>query len=82
MVLAQNVAGVSADDRRRLDVVGEMRLGEMVNKIQKVDVEESGNAVVVPKAFMGTVSLSHLFLFLGLRKEEPTQECLFADSMM
>ncbi|KAL8777472.1 MAG: hypothetical protein Q9194_002538 [Teloschistes cf. exilis] len=71
MVLAQNVAGVSADDRRRLDVVGEMRLGEMVNKIQKVDVEESGNAVVVPKAFMGTVDGSiYLFALIAPSKQD------------
>lgn len=61
MVLTQNLAGVNADDRRRLGVVAEMRLGEMVNKIQKVEVEGSGNAVVVPKAFMGTVSLNFPF---------------------
>ena len=56
MVLSQNTAGVTADDRKRLDVVGEIRLGEMVNQIRKVEVEESPNAVVVPRAFMGTVS--------------------------
>ncbi|KAL8703023.1 MAG: hypothetical protein Q9201_003799 [Fulgogasparrea decipioides] len=71
MVLKQNVAGVSADDRRRLEVVGEIRLGEMVNKIQRVEVEESANAVVVPRAFMGTVDGSiYLFALIAPSKQD------------
>ncbi|KAL8666277.1 MAG: hypothetical protein Q9202_001546 [Teloschistes flavicans] len=71
MVLTQNLAGVNADDRRRLGVVAEMRLGEMVNKIQKVEVEGSGNAVVVPKAFMGTVDGSiYLFALIAPSKQD------------
>ena len=61
IVLTQNVAGMSEDDRRRLEVTGEFRLGEMVNKIQVVDVDASPNAVVIPKAFLGTVSSYLLF---------------------
>ncbi|KAL8690777.1 MAG: hypothetical protein Q9218_003851 [Villophora microphyllina] len=71
MVLKQNVAGVNADDRRRLQVESEMRLGEMVNKIQRVEVEESGNAVVVPKAFLGTVDGSiYLFALITPSKQD------------
>ena len=57
MVLKQNVAGLTADDKRRLEVESEIRLGEMVNRIRsfEVDVDPKNPAPVVPKAFMGTV---------------------------
>ena len=55
LVLRQNTAGVTADDRRRLEVVSEMRLGEMVNRLRPVSVEATAGAPVVPKAFMATV---------------------------
>ncbi|KAL8941240.1 MAG: hypothetical protein Q9216_002373 [Gyalolechia sp. 2 TL-2023] len=71
MVLRQNVAGVTADDKRRLEIVGEIRLGEMVNRIRRVEVEESPNAVVVPKAFMGTVDGSiYLFAVINSSKQD------------
>ncbi|KAL8712947.1 MAG: hypothetical protein Q9220_002805 [cf. Caloplaca sp. 1 TL-2023] len=69
MVLNQDMAGVTDDDRRRLRVVGEIRLGEMVNKIQRVEVEESGNALVSPRAFMGTVDGS-IYLFALIRQNK------------
>lgn len=64
MVLRQNVAGVTADDRLRLEVESEMRLGEMVNRIRsfEVEVDAKNPAPVVPKAFMGTVEGS-IYLF-------------------
>ena len=55
IVLKQNTAGVTADDRRRLESVSEIRLGQMVNRIREVNVEASSGAPVVPKAFMATV---------------------------
>lgn len=55
MVLKQNTVGVTADDKRRLEVVSEIRLGEMVNRIRSVNVDASASAPVVPKAFMATV---------------------------
>ena len=57
MVLKQNVAGLTADDKRRLEVESEIRLGEMVNRIRsfEVDTDPKNPAPVVPKAFMGTV---------------------------
>lgn len=55
MVLRQNVGGITPDDKRILHTISEIRLGEMVNKIQRVEVEESGSAVVLPRAFVGTV---------------------------
>ena len=55
MVLHQNTSGVTSEDRRRLEVTSEMRLGEMVNRIRSFEVPTSANATVVPKAFLGTV---------------------------
>lgn len=65
MVLHQNVGGVTSDDRRRLEVTSELRLGEMVNRIRSFEVSETDTrtpAPVVPKAFMGTVEGS-IYLF-------------------
>ncbi|KAI4286860.1 MAG: hypothetical protein L6R35_003890, partial [Caloplaca aegaea] len=71
MVLKQNVAGVTADDRRRLEIVSEIQLGEMVNRIRTVEVEQSGTAVVVPKAFMATVDGSvYLFALIMPAKQD------------
>lgn len=56
LVLHQNTSGVTADDRRRLEVTSEIRLGEMVNRIRSFEVPASKNATVVPRAFLGTVS--------------------------
>ena len=65
MVLHQNIGGVTSDDRRRLEVTSEMRLGEMVNRIRSFEVGETDSrnpAPVTPKAFMGTVEGS-IYLF-------------------
>jgi DNA damage-binding protein 1 len=56
-VLRRNVAGVTSEDRQRMEVTSEMNLGEMVNRIRKIDVETSPRAIVVPRAFLATVSL-------------------------
>lgn len=44
------------DDSKRLRLVGELNLGEMVNRIRPVEVVKQLGAAVVPKAFLGTVS--------------------------
>ena len=65
MVLHQNIGGVTDDDRRRLEVTSEMRLGEMVNRIRSFEISETDSrtpAPVTPKAFMGTVEGS-IYLF-------------------
>lgn len=65
IVLHQNIGGVTSDDRRRLEVTSEMRLGEMVNRIRSFEISETDTrtpAPVVPKAFMGTVEGS-IYLF-------------------
>jgi DNA damage-binding protein 1 len=59
MVLRQNVNGVTPDDQRRLEATSEIRLSEMVNRIRAINVEVSSDALVVPRAFMATVSSPH-----------------------
>jgi DNA damage-binding protein 1 len=56
MILRRNPAGVTLEDRRRMEMTSEMNLGEMVNKIRKISVATSPNALIIPKAFLGTVS--------------------------
>jgi DNA damage-binding protein 1 len=56
LVLFCDEKGVTEDDRRRLNVSCEMLLGEMVNRIRRIDVQTQVDAVVIPRAFMGTVS--------------------------
>jgi DNA damage-binding protein 1 len=55
MVLRRNPGAVLLEDKRRLEMTSEINLGEMVNKIRKISVETSPNAMIIPKAFLGTV---------------------------
>jgi DNA damage-binding protein 1 len=65
VVLERNPDGLYEDDRRRLRVVSEMHLGEMVNRIRPISVQPTSNAVVIPKAFLATVEGSlHLFCLI------------------
>jgi DNA damage-binding protein 1 len=57
MVLYRDPKGVTDDDKRRLNVSSEMLLGEMVNRIRRIDVLTTPDAAVVPRAFVGTVGL-------------------------
>jgi DNA damage-binding protein 1 len=54
LVLRKNATGVTAEDRRRLETTGEYHLGELVNRIQRVEVEASPDAPVIPRAFLAT----------------------------
>ncbi len=56
VVLYRDPNGVTDDDKRRLNVSSEMLLGEMVNRIRRIDVHTAPDSAVVPRAFMGTVS--------------------------
>ncbi|MCJ1356309.1 MAG: hypothetical protein MMC33_006304 [Icmadophila ericetorum] len=69
MVLHRNVHGVTADDRRRLEITSEILLGEMVNRIRPINVPNSSNAIVIPKAFMGTVDGS-IYLFALIQQDK------------
>lgn len=73
MVLNPNKDGVTDEDKKRMEVTSEMNLGEMVNKIRTVAVDTSENAVVTPRAFLGTVSQPEqqrvFFLMCWLRRD-------------
>ncbi|KAH8678775.1 binding protein [Tricladium varicosporioides] len=62
IVLRRNSEGLTLEDKKMLDVTSEINLGEMVNKIQPIDVEPSPGAMVVPKAFLATTEGS-IYLF-------------------
>lgn len=49
------------DERRSLQVIGSMNLGEMVNKIHRLSLNVTSEAIVMPKAFLATVRLISLF---------------------
>ena len=55
IVLRYNRQGLTDEQKQRMDMTSEISLGEMVNRIRKISVEASPNAVMVPKAFLGTV---------------------------
>lgn len=55
-VLRRNPDGPTMEDQRRMEMTSELHLGEMVNCVRKVAVETSPNAMIIPKAFIGTVS--------------------------
>ncbi|KAK0636717.1 mono-functional DNA-alkylating methyl methanesulfonate N-term-domain-containing protein [Bombardia bombarda] len=55
MVLRRNLEGVTEEDKRQLEMTSEINLGEQVNRIRKISVETSPSAIVIPRAFLGTV---------------------------
>ena len=55
IVLRRNVNGVTDDDKRRLEVTSEISLGEMVNRIRPVNIQQLASVAVTPRAFLGTV---------------------------
>ncbi|KAL4946814.1 hypothetical protein BDV06DRAFT_704 [Aspergillus oleicola] len=65
IVLRRNRSGVEEEDRRRLEVTGEISLGEMVNRIRPVNIQQLPSAAVVPRAFLGTVEGS-IYLFASI----------------
>ncbi|KFY68099.1 hypothetical protein V497_00039 [Pseudogymnoascus sp. VKM F-4516 (FW-969)] len=62
IVLRRNEAGVTLEDRKKMEVTGEFHLGEQVNRIRKIRVDASEDATVVPRAFLATAEGS-LFLY-------------------
>jgi DNA damage-binding protein 1 len=60
----RNPEGVTNDDKKRLQTTSEILLGEMVNRIRRIDVVAQPDAVVLPRAFMGTVSHSYSYSFI------------------
>ncbi|KAL1872037.1 hypothetical protein VTK73DRAFT_1705 [Phialemonium thermophilum] len=55
LVLRRNADAVLEHEQRRLEITSEMNLGEMVNRIRKITVETSPNAIIIPTAFLATV---------------------------
>lgn len=71
VVLEHDIKGFSDEDRRRLRVTSEMQLGEMVNRIRRIDVSPTPGAVVVPRAFLATVEGSiYLFALIAQDKQD------------
>ncbi|GKZ53193.1 hypothetical protein AnigIFM49718_005777 [Aspergillus niger] len=68
IVLRRNLAGVEEDDKRRLEVTGEISLGEMVNRIRPVNIQQLASVTVTPRAFLGTVEGS-IYLFAIINPE-------------
>ncbi|RAL59585.1 hypothetical protein DID88_006444 [Monilinia fructigena] len=62
IVLKRNREGVTEQDKLRLEVLCEMNLGEMVNRIKKVNIDISKDALLIPRAFVGTTEGS-IYLF-------------------
>lgn len=70
-VLQHDLNGFSAEDRRRLRVTSEMLLGEMVNRIRRIDVQPTANAIVIPRAFCATVEGGvYLFALIAPGKQD------------
>ncbi|KAB8078709.1 mono-functional DNA-alkylating methyl methanesulfonate N-term-domain-containing protein [Aspergillus leporis] len=68
IVLRRNLTGVEEDDKRRLEVTGEISLGEMVNRIRPVNIQQLASVTVTPRAFLGTVEGS-IYLFAVINTE-------------
>jgi DNA damage-binding protein 1 len=60
IVLSRNVNGATEEDQRRLEVTSEISLGEMVNRIRPVNIQQLASVTVTPRAFLGTVCLTTL----------------------
>ncbi|KAL7924319.1 mono-functional DNA-alkylating methyl methanesulfonate N-term domain-containing protein [Trichoderma austrokoningii] len=54
-VLRQNLEAPTEQDRRQLQVISELNIGEQINRVQRLQVAPGENAIVVPKAFLGSV---------------------------
>ena len=71
IVLQRDVTSYSDEDKRRLRVTSEMLLGEMVNRIRRIDVQPTPNATVIPRAFLATVDGSiYLFALIAPGKQD------------
>ncbi|KAI9778235.1 MAG: DNA damage-binding protein 1 [Peltula sp. TS41687] len=71
MVLHQNRNGVTEDDQRRLEVTGEMQLGELVNRIRRTNIPTSPEAVVIPRAFLATIDgAMYLFALISPKRQD------------
>lgn len=71
VVLQHEKTSYSEEDQRRLRVTSEMLLGEMVNRIRRIDVKPSPGAVIIPRAFLATVEGSiYMFALIAPGKQD------------
>ncbi|KAF4126505.1 DNA damage-binding protein 1 [Geosmithia morbida] len=61
-VLRRNSEAPTDQDRRRLELISDMNIGEQINRIRRLYLAPSDDAVVTPKAFLGSVEGS-LYLY-------------------
>ncbi|POR38059.1 DNA damage-binding protein 1a [Tolypocladium paradoxum] len=62
IVLRRNLEAPTEQDRSRLEITSEMNIGEQINRIRRLHVAPSENAIVSPKAFLGSID-GTLYLF-------------------
>ncbi|KAM0258586.1 hypothetical protein ACHAQJ_003757 [Trichoderma viride] len=55
IVLRQNLEAPTEQDRSQLEIISELNIGEQINRIRKLQVAPSENAIVIPKAFLGSI---------------------------
>lgn len=55
MVLREKTDAAASQDRKRMELTSIMNLGEQVNQIRHLNIAPDENAIVWPKAFLGTV---------------------------
>lgn len=71
IVLQHDINGFSEEDRRRLRVTSEILLGEMVNRIRRIDVTPTPGALAIPRAFLATTEGSiYLFALIAPGKQD------------
>ncbi|KAJ5690806.1 hypothetical protein N7462_005198 [Penicillium macrosclerotiorum] len=68
IVLSRNTNGVTEQDRHRLVPTSEISLGEMVNRIRPIYIQQLASLTVTPRAFVATVEGS-IFLFALINPE-------------
>lgn len=72
LVLNQDVNGFSEEDQRKLRVTSDMLLGEMVNRIRRIEVQPTPGAIVIPRAFLATVEGSIYLLAIIAPQHQDT----------
>lgn len=56
LVLRRNADAPTEQDRMKMDAISEMNIGEQINRIRRLYVAPTESTIVVPKAFLGSVS--------------------------
>lgn len=56
VVLQRNPEAPTEQDRRKLEVISEINIGEQINRVRKLQVPHNDNSIIHPRAFLGSVS--------------------------